>query len=563
MSNFIQEEPILENQYTNDRTLKSFIKRFIPNEYISEIEKDLENLGNRVVTDILSMSQSAEKNLPELVQYSPWGKRIDEIITSQGWKDLDKVSSEEGLISIGYKRKYQEFSRIYQFAKLYLFTPSSAIYTCPLAMTDGAAKLIEIHGDDFLKNRAYKFLTSTDPKTFWTSGQWMTEKTGGSDVGKTETIAKFEHSEYKLYGDKWFTSATTSQMAFTLARIVDANGNLIKGSRGLSLFYVETRDENGNLNNISINRLKDKLGTKSLPTAELTLNGTKALLVGTIGDGVKNISALFNVTRIYNSITSVSFMRRGINLSKDYAKKRSAFGKLLSEQKLHVNTLADLEIEYQSAFHSVFYTVSLLGKEECGKATKDEISCLRILTPLIKLYTAKQSINVSSEVLESFGGAGYVEDTGLPKLLRDSQVLAIWEGTTNVLSLDVLRSIQKEATLEPLLNNIYNRLEKITNSKLLDDKNKVITSFLNIKEYLKKASAENSDFWEASARSFAYSLIKTFSASLLLDHAQWSLENNNDDFFLTISKRFCNQELSPLIYPNKEYIDDSLSIFNF
>ncbi|MFN8671812.1 MAG: acyl-CoA dehydrogenase family protein [Candidatus Sericytochromatia bacterium] len=562
MEKFIQENPVLtDNQYDTDKLLRSVLKRYIPSEYLPEIEKDLHNLGNRVISDILAMSIDAEENTPKLVQYSPWGKRIDEIKTTQGWKDLDKVSAEEGLIAIGYERKYQEFSRLYQFAKLYIFTPSSAIYTCPLAMTDGATKLIEIHGDDFLKNNAFKHLTSRDPNYFWTSGQWMTEKTGGSDVGRTETIAKLENGEYKLYGDKWFTSSTTSQMSFTLARIVDENGDFINGSRGLSLFYLETRKENGELNNITINRLKDKLGTKALPTAELTLNGTKAYLTGSIGSGIKNIASLFNVTRIYNAVTSVSFMRRGINLSKNYAKKRQAFGKLLAEQPLHINTLADLEVDTHSAFHLVFYAVLLLGKEECGKATSDEIACLRALTPLIKLYTGKKCVSCASEILESFGGAGYVEDTGLPKILRDSQVLTIWEGTTNILSLDLLRSIQKEKTLEPLLKNVYSRLESINHEKLLDSKNKATNALNEIKKYLKIASTKDSDFWETSARSFAYSLSNIFSASLLLEHAQWSFENEKEELYFIVAKRFCNTNLAPLIYPEDDFRAENNILF--
>lgn len=555
MGKFIQTSPSLSNQYISDKLLKSFLKRYIPSDYLSEIEKDLENLGHRVVSDILEMSIDAEENIPKLVQFDAWGNRIDEIKTAQGWKELDKVAAQEGLIAHGYNRKYGEYSRLYQFAKLYIFTPSSALYTCPLAMTDGATKLIEVYGDDGLKNNAFKHLTSQDPKDFWTSGQWMTEKTGGSDVGRTETLAKLENGEYRLYGDKWFTSATTSQMAFTLARIVDENGNYVSGSRGLSLFYLETRDENGKLNHITINRLKDKFGTKALPTAELTLNGTKAKLVGEIGAGVKTIASLFNITRIYNATTSVSFMRRGLELAKDYAKKRYAFGKMLSEQPLHTETLANLEVETQASFQAVFYTVSLLGKEETGKASTEESLVLRILTPLIKLYTGRSSVACASEVLEAFGGAGYVEDSGLPKLLRDSQVLAIWEGTTNVLSLDVLRSIQKEGTLEPLLKNITHRINNIDLPELEEFKKKVLSGLKNITKFVK--SAPNKDFWETSARSFAYSLFRVFSASLLIDQAQYALNEEHNTFYLSIAKRFCQQDLTPLIFPDEDHLKES------
>ncbi len=560
MSEFYQDGPVLGNQYQADKLLRSYLNRVLPADIFTELEPDLLNLGNRVVTDIMEMAEDAESNEPQLISFDPWGKRIDKIKTSKGWKDLDQVSAEEGMVAIGYERKYGEYSRIYQFVKLYLFHPSSAVYTCPLAMTDGAARLLEIYGDESLKNNAYKHLTSRVPGEFWTSGQWMTERTGGSDVGRTETIARFEDGGYKLYGTKWFTSATTSQMAITLARIEDEQGNTIPGSRGLSLFYLEVYTQKGQLNSITIHRLKNKLGTKALPTAELTLNGTNARLIGDIGGGVKKISSLFNITRIYNAKSSIGLMRRAIALAKDYSLRREAFGKKLAEHPLHLETLANLEVEFQGAFQSVFYTSELLGKEECGKATADEIAVLRMLTPLIKLYTAKQAIKVVSEVLESFGGAGYVEDTGIPKLLRDTQVLSIWEGTTNILSLDTLRSIEKENTFAPFIKNILNRLENISEQELLISRDKVYQSVQKIKEYFIQAVKEGKTYIETGARSFAFSLIRTFTASLMLEHAQWSLNNENDRSFTISAIRWCNQDLTPLIYPLDKHGPESKAL---
>jgi putative acyl-CoA dehydrogenase len=549
MNEFFQDGPDLGNQYEADKVLRSYLNRVIPGHIFAEIEPDLRRIGNRVVTDILEMANDAEANPPQLIPYDPWGRRIDQIKVSHGWQALDKVSAEEGMIAIGYQRKYGEYSRLYQFAKLYLFHPSSATYTCPLAMTDGAARLIEIYGDEELKDNAYRHLTATDPGQFWTSGQWMTERTGGSDVGRTETVARFENGQYRLYGTKWFTSATTSQMTMTLARIEDEYGKSVAGSRGLSLFYLELRDQHGNLNNISINRLKDKLGTKALPTAELTLNGTAAKLVGGAGGGVKKIASLFNITRIYNAKSAISLMRRGIALARDYALRREAFGKKLAEHPLHLETLARLEVEFQAAFHSVFYTAELLGKEECGKATEEEAAVLRLLTPLIKLYTAKQALKVISEILESFGGAGYVEDTGLPRLLRDGQVLSIWEGTTNILSLDVLRAIEREKAFVPFIKNIEGRLAGISHPLLEQSADKVYQAVAKIKEFLPRAAEQGSNFTETAARNFAFSLIRTFSASLLLEHADWSIRNENDQYFVIAALRWCEKDLAPLIYP--------------
>src|SRR6059058_586354 len=251
---------------------------------------------------------------------------------------------------------------------------------------------------------AYSHLTSRDPRQFWTSGQWMTERTGGSDVGSTSTMARHESGDdYRLYGLKWFTSATTSQVAMTLARIEDAPA----GGAGLSVFLIELRDRNGLLRNIRVDRLKDKLGTRALPTAELTLEGTPARLVGGAGEGIRKISTLFNVTRVYNAVAAVAGMRRCIALATDYSRRRIAFGKPLIEHPLHVETLADMQLELRAAFLLAFRVVELLGKEECGEASQSEMHLLRFLTPVAKLYTAKQAIAVASETVEAFGGAGY------------------------------------------------------------------------------------------------------------------------------------------------------------
>ncbi len=575
MSQFFQQGPQLYNQFDDDALLQSYLRRILPSPIYSSILPDLKRLGQRVITDILTMAHDAETQPPELIQYDPWGKRIDTIRVAGGWKQLDQVSAEEGLVALGYERPYDEFSRVYQFAKLYLFTPSSAIYTCPLAMTDGAARLIEVHGSPALQDRAYCHLTSRNPSSFWTSGQWMTERTGGSDVGRSQTIARWQNEYFCLYGDKWFTSATTAQMAMTLARIETIptipetqTGFEKEGERaamalehpGLSLFYLETRLQDGSLNHIRINRLKEKFGTRALPTAELTLNGTIAQAIGKPGEGVKIMSTLFNITRIYNACSAVSLMRRGIALAKDYAQRRMAFGKKLSEQPLHIETLARLEVEWTGCFLMTFYVVELLGKKECNQATPEESAILRLLTPLLKLYTAKQAVKVNSEILESFGGAGYIEDTGLPKLLRDAQVLAIWEGTTNVLSLDALRAIQKEQALFPLLQDISQRLSRIHYDTLSPCIDKAEQALQALQGYAIHAESEGLDYLQAGARDLAYSLSRTVIAALLLEHAQWSAKEENDTRYALIVRRWCDQGLVKLQNPRDSHREETRHI---
>ncbi|MFV8258754.1 acyl-CoA dehydrogenase family protein [Bdellovibrio bacteriovorus] len=446
MKNFYQDGPQLSNTFRSDETLQKILKHLLPADAQKTALPHLEHLGERAVTDMLVWAKEAESLPPVHVPFDPWGRRIDDIQTSQGWKALEKVAAEEGIVATAYDRRFGAASRVYQMALLYLYSPSSAIFSCPLAMTDGAARALELYADDDLKARVLPHLLSRDPKTFWTAGQWMTERTGGSDVSGTSTDAHpFTGTSqfgatHSLHGTKWFTSATTSQMALTLARPDGAAA----GSRGLSLFFLELRNDKGELNHIQIHRLKDKLGTKALPTAELSLQGTPARMIGGVGEGVKRIASVLNITRIYNSICAVGHMRRALDLAQDYSGKRQAFGKLLKDHPLHKSTLDSLETDFRKCIAFSFFVANLLGKEEVGEASASEKILLRVLTPILKLYTAKKSIHISSEVVEMFGGAGYVEDTGIPRLLRDAQVFSIWEGTTNVLSLDMLRAFERD-----------------------------------------------------------------------------------------------------------------------
>ncbi|USQ13334.1 acyl-CoA dehydrogenase family protein [Legionella lytica] len=553
MSDFFQSPPSLNNQYDDDVLLKNYLEWKLPTTMLSEIQPELQHLGQRVIGEIYQLGQEAEANPPKHVPYNPWGKRIDHIEVHAAWNALDRISAEEKLIAIGYERKHGALSRIHQFAKLYLFHPSSAIYTCPLAMTDGAARALELYADDSLKQRAFSHLTSADPSQFWTSGQWMTERTGGSDVSGTSTIAKADGAQFRLNGVKWFTSATTSQMAMTLARIEGAP----EGSRGLSLFYLELRDTQGMLNGIRINRLKEKLGTRALPTAELTLDNAQATLVGGIGEGVKKISSLFNITRIYNACCAVGYMRRALALARDYANKRVAFGRPLSQHGLHLETLAHMQLEFTGAFHLVFHAIELLGKDEVGTASERERSLLRLLTPLAKLYTAKQAIAVVSEALEAFGGAGYIEDTGLPQLLRNAQVLSIWEGTTNILSLDVLRAIEKENAATAFFEDVAQRLDVITHPKLQLAKNNTVEAVQKIQSYMKSMAQMNPEEQQIGARHFAFSLTQTYIASLLLEYAEWALQKNKDPLALISATRWCAKNLTNLLEPSETHKKES------
>ena len=554
MPGFIQEPPTLGNQYDDDALLRAYLLWRLPASMRAEIEPELRVLGERVVTDIFALGEAAEASPPRHISYDAWGRHVDRIETSDAWQALDRIAATEGIVARAYERTHGAHSRIDQFARLYLFAPSSALYSCPLAMTDGAARFLEVHGDDSTRS-VFAHLTSREPDEFWTSGQWMTERTGGSDVGSTSTVAhREEGSNYRLHGSKWFTSATTSQIAMTLARIEGA----APGSHGLSVFLITLRDRDGMLRNIRIDRLKDKLGTRALPTAELTLEGTPAQLVGGAGDGVRKIATLFKVTRVYNAVAAVAGMRRAIALASDYARRRRAFGKLLIEHPLHVETLADLKLELRAGFLLAFRVVELLGKEECGDTTESESQLLRLLIPVAKLYTAKQAIAVASEVLEAFGGAGYVEDTGIPRLLRDAQVLSIWEGTTNILSLDALRATDRGDVIPAWTSDVQRRLRRIQTAGLLQCTERILRAVQRVEQYVARADRAGSEFQQAGARALSYGIARAEAATLLIEHAEAQPEPE----CAAAARRWCARELALLVEADAEHRAESAALEN-
>ena len=528
---FNQPAPQLGNQYTDDRVLRSYLARALPAEMLKAIEREFIELGELTGGELYRLQIADRLNEPVHTPWDAWGNRVDYIEVSPMWKRAEWLAAERGLIATAYERRHGRHSRIHQFALVHLFTPATDVYSCPLAMTDGAARALTASGNKQLIERALPHLTSRDRAQFWTSGQWMTESTGGSDVGRSETVARRDGERWRLHGRKWFTSAATSQMALTLAR---PEGNP-DGGKGLALFYVETRNAGGQLDNILVHRLKDKLGTRKVPTAELTLDGTPATAVAGEADGVRNISPMLNVTRTWNSVSAVSYMRRGLALARDYAGKRVAFGAPLAEKPLHVDTLAGLQAEYEAGFHLAFFAVELLGRDETDGLDAAGRDLLRLLTPIAKLVTGKQSVAVLSEILESFGGAGYVEDTGLPSLLRDAQVFSIWEGTTNVLSLDVLRALQSGSALSALQIEIETLAASVRDQRLLECATVAQAAMQHAQQWIAKVSG---DVIEAGARRFAMTLGRAFALLLLCRQAQWSLDLEKDQRTLFAAERF-------------------------
>lgn len=536
---FFQDPPRLANAYDADPLLQEHLARALGPD-AETVAPELQELGALAVGSLFDQQHAERRLEPELSAWDPWGRRVDRIQLTPLWREAAALAARHGLVAVAYERRLGGRSRLHQFAMVHLLEPSMDVYACPLAMSDGAAQTLVELGNATLVARAVPRLTSRDPARVWTSGQWMTERTGGSDVSGTETVARRDGDGFRLYGTKWFSSATTAEMALALARPEGA----APGSRGLALFYVETRHDDGTPNGVLVNRLKDKLGTRKLPTAELTLDGARAIPVAGLADGVRNVATMLNVTRTWNAVVAVAGMTRGIALARDYARRRTAFGGALADKPLHADTLAGLEAEREGAFLLAFRAAELLGRAEAGDASDRERQALRSLTPLAKLTTAKQAVAIASEVIECFGGAGYVEDTGIPRLLRDAQVLPIWEGTTSVLALDALRALTGDGAREALAAEVRAPLAEARDPALRPVVEAASAALDRSLHFL--AAGGGGGLREASARRLALTLGRTLELALLGAHAQWCLDNGRGPRALAAARRLARHGVDHL-----------------
>jgi acyl-CoA dehydrogenase len=466
MSRFIQVMPEPADPYTGDALLLSWLRRHLDGDGRTAGSR-LTELATEVTGPLREAHRQAEANPPVLVRYDPWGARIDHIDTPAGWRTHREAAARHALAALPYlpgaREQWGAGARVVQHALLHIYGPESATYSCPVAMTDGAAALLTHPDvDPAVRDAWLPRLTSTDPDTAITSGQWMTESSGGSDLARAATTGTAAgDGSWRLHGDKWFCSAIDAEVAVALARPEGVEG----GSRVLAPFLVPRyaadsplsrpdEDPRSPAAGVRVHRLKDKLGTRALPTAEVGLDGAYALPRGDPHrSGLVRMMTLVRVARLHNAAAAAGGMRRGLAYAHAYAQARQVAGGRLAASPLHRATLGTLGVDAAGAFALAGHAFALLGRVEIA-GDSDAAAELRIVAPLAKLATAKLAVGSAAEYLECFGGAGYVEDTGIPRMLRDAQVLPIWEGTTNVLALDVMRSVVREDAGKRLLDRL-------------------------------------------------------------------------------------------------------------
>jgi alkylation response protein AidB-like acyl-CoA dehydrogenase len=448
----------LPDPYTGDPLLGRALDRVLGEVGHKRAATLLEDLAAACAGPLRRAALDAERHPPILRAYDGWGARVDEIETSPGWEVLRAAAAEHGVVALPYEDRARDTwgagARVVQHALLHLYAPDSAVFSCPVAMSDGAVTVLSDDGvDPELAGRLLPRLLSRDPAAAWTSGQWMTETEGGSDVGRATTRSVRDEDGWRLHGEKWFCSATTAEMAIARARPDGAPA----GSAGLACFVVPRYAEDAvpsgvprrgvtglraTAAGLHIHRLKDKLGTRALPSAEERLDGARAWPVADPlqPGGLRRMMSLVTITRLHNAANAAALLRRGVTMARTYAQTRVAFGAPLWRQPLHREVLAGLAVEADAAFALTGLCFGALGRVEVD-GDAESAALLRLANSLAKALTAKQAVAGLSEVVECFGGPGYVEDTGVPVLLRDAQVLPVWEGTTTIQALDVLRAL--------------------------------------------------------------------------------------------------------------------------
>lgn len=452
--------PRFDNLFSADRTGQAFWQYWMPD--FEQVREHFQTLGD-AGAKAQPLSDRADKNSPVLKVRSPAGERIDRVEYHPDYLKLEELSYGNGIVAIKYEpyflENHRDIRHLTGFGAGYYFAQTEPSLYCPICMTDGVGRVLERQApDNPVAQETIKRLASREREMLWQGAMFLTERQGGSDVGSNEVEAREENGRWFLSGDKWFCSNVDAEAILALARMPGGS----TGTKGLGLFLVLRKKPHGNEATIRIHRLKDKLGVRSMPSGECTFEQTEAFLIGGKEQGFKQMAEMLNLSRIYNSVASVACMRRACLEALAYGARRRAFGEPLWNLPLWRAAMADVQAEFLAQFVLVFETARTLdradgGDEEAGRA-------VRLLTPIAKALSGKQAVWCVSECMEQVGGNGYIEENILPRLLRDCQVLPIWEGTTHILSLDALRAISRERAFEAFAVELQRAIEGASGS---------------------------------------------------------------------------------------------------
>jgi len=437
------------NLFTSDTTLQALLPLYLSDALRKQLHARLQTLGALAGGRLNALAESADKNPPQLKMRSRTGSDRQSIIKHPAYSEMEQLAfGDFAMAALSHRADLPGWPGpcppLVKYLFTYLFVQAEFGLMCPVSMNDSLARTLKKFGSPMLTQRYLPRLTSLDAATRLQGAMFMTEQDAGSDIAATTALAVPAQDHYLLYGEKWFCSNPDAGLAMVLARIEGAPG----GIKGVSLFLLPRTLEGGAANAYRILRLKDKLGTRSMASGEIRLEGAQAWLVGEAGRGFVQMADMINNSRLSNGVRSAGLMQRAVSEAFYIARQRRAFGKTLIEQPLMRRQLLKILLPCEQARSMVLQSAEILRRADGGD--KQAYALLRILTPLIKFRACRDARKVTADAMEVRGGCGYIEEWGDPRLFRDAQLGSIWEGTSNIVALDVRRAILREQSLEAL-----------------------------------------------------------------------------------------------------------------
>ncbi|MET0220875.1 MAG: acyl-CoA dehydrogenase family protein [Tardiphaga sp.] len=450
------------NVYRADPALRDLLRIHLPEALFRHIEPHLDRLGQMVGGPLDEAGRLADRHVPVLHQRDKFGRDVQRIEYHPAYRELERAAfGEFGIHAMSHRKGILGWPQTYPVAAkhafTFLFNQAEFGMGCPINVTDGAAKLLSNYGDVALKDKYLDGLTQTDMSKLTQGGQFMTEKEGGSDVGKLTTRAVKDGEHWRLFGEKWFCSNADAEVVMLLARPEGA----VDGTKGVGLFLMPRRLDDGSPNHYRIVRLKDKLGTRSMASGEIKLEGAIAYAVGKLDRGFVQMAEMVNSSRLSNGVKSTSLMRRAYHDAMTVARGRVVFGQRIIDMPLARRQLMKIMLPTEQALSMSFLTADALDRAEAG--SQDAAALLRILTPVLKFRATRDARKVCGDAMEMRGGVGYIEEFATSRLLRDAHLGSIWEGTGNIVALDALtRAVRRHGAEAALAADLHARLDDAT-----------------------------------------------------------------------------------------------------
>ena len=370
---------------------------------------------------------------PALETYDRDGDVVNRIVTNPWYEEQHRELYRRGIIGLPYS---EGAPHLLTFTMSYVLSQADISLACPVTLTGSVAYVLASYAPDAVRQRHLYDVVRRDGLAK-TGGTWATEQHGGSDVGATATRAVRQDNHFTLHGLKWFASNANSGLAVATARPDGAP----PGSSGLGLYLVPSHLDDCRANHYRIRRLKDKLGTRGLPTGEIDLLGAEAVEIAPPPHGFKLMMEALEYSRVHNAVGSAGMQRRALCEALAWAKSRHAFGHVIAEYPMVQDELLRMRVEFEAGALLAFEAAIVFDE-----ARKDPEHCtwLRLVTALAKYLSAEYAITACRAALELIGGNGYTSDYPVARLLRDAQVLTIWEGPANIQALELLRLLSRQ-----------------------------------------------------------------------------------------------------------------------